>query len=555
MAKHIFVTGGVVSSLGKGLNSASIGLLLESRGLRVNLQKFDPYVNVDPGTMSPFEHGEVYVTEDGAETDLDLGHYERFTNAVINRDCNFTTGSIYYSVINKERRGEYLGKTVQIVPHITNEIKECIRKVATPEVDVVISEIGGIVGDIESQPFLEAIRQFGLEVGRQNVLYVHLTLVPYLRAADEIKTKPTQHAVSLLRQAGIQPDVLICRCEKPLSQELKAKIALFCSVEKEAVIDEKDVKPYLYEIPLLLKEQGMDNIIIKKLGLKTDGGDLQGWERMLERLKNPKYSTEIAVVGKYIGHQSAYESIYEAIVHGGIANDARVNVRRVEAGDVEDKGPEACLDGVGGILVPGGFGERGIEGKIASARYAREKEIPYFGICLGLQCATIEFARNACGLKKANSTEFDKDTPHPVISLLEEQRGIKEMGGTMRLGAQDCLLLPGTKAHAAYGQDKVSERHRHRYEFNNDYREVFDSHGMVLSGLSPDGKLVETMELRDHPWFVCVQFHPEFKSKPTRPHPLFREFIKATLTVDKGQGVEARGQGVGSKVVILHLPA
>jgi CTP synthase len=534
MARHIFVTGGVVSSLGKGLNSASIGLLLESRGLRVNLQKFDPYVNVDPGTMSPFEHGEVYVTEDGAETDLDLGHYERFTNAVINRNCNFTTGSIYYSVITKERRGEYLGKTVQIVPHITNEIKECIRKVATPEVDVVISEIGGIVGDIESQPFLEAIRQFGLEIGRQNVLYVHLTLVPYLRAADEIKTKPTQHAVGLLRQAGIQPDVLICRCEKPLSQELKAKIALFCSVEQAAVIDEKDVKPYLYEIPILLKEQCLDDIIIKKLGLKTADGDLQEWERMLKRLKNPRHSTEIAVVGKYIGHQSAYESIYEALVHGGIANDARVNVRRVEAEEVAEKGTDACLEGVRGILVPGGFGERGVEGKIASARYAREKEIPYLGICLGLQCATIEFARNACGLKEAHSTEFNPNTPHPVVCLLEEQKGIKEMGGTMRLGAQDCLLKSGTKIYDVYGRNKISERHRHRYEFNNDYREIFGTHGMVLSGLSPEGKLIETMELRDHPWFVCVQFHPEFKSKPTRPHPLFREFIKATLNTGKG---------------------
>jgi CTP synthase len=533
MAKHIFVTGGVVSSLGKGLNSASIGLLLEGRGLRVNFQKFDPYVNVDPGTMSPFEHGEVYVTEDGAETDLDLGHYERFTNAVVNRNCNFTTGSIYYSVITKERRGDYLGKTVQIVPHITNEIKDCVRKVATPDVDVVIHEIGGIVGDIESQPFLEAIRQFGLEVGRQNVLFIHLTLVPYLRAADEVKTKPTQHAVSLLRQAGIQPDVLICRCEKSLSPELKAKIALFCNVEKEAVIDEKDVKPYLYEIPILLKKQGLDNIIIKKLGLQTDGGNLQEWERMLERLKNPKYSTEIAVVGKYIEHRSAYESLYEAIIHGGIANEANVEVRRVEAEEVGRQGAEACLQGVNGILVPGGFGERGIEGKKSAARYAREKKIPYFGICLGLQCASIEFARNVCGLKGANSTEFDKTTPHPVIALLEEQKGIKEMGGTMRLGAQECQLQAGTKIHAAYGKDKIIERHRHRYEFNNDYRELFSSHGVVFSGFSAKGTLVETMELKDHPWFVCVQFHPEFKSKPLRPHPLFREFIKAALNFEK----------------------
>ncbi len=533
MVKHIFVTGGVVSSLGKGLNSASIGLLLESRGLRVSLQKFDPYVNVDPGTMSPFEHGEVYVTEDGAETDLDLGHYERFTNAVTNKNCNFTTGSIYYSVITKERRGEYLGKTVQIIPHITNEIKECIKKVATSDVDVVISEIGGIVGDIESQPFLEAIRQFGVEVGRENVLYVHLTLVPYLRAADEVKTKPTQHAVSLLRQAGIQPDILICRCEKSLSPELKAKIAMFTSVEKEAVIDEKDVKPFIYEIPLLLKERGLDDIIVRKLGLKTNGSSLVEWENMLERLKNPLYSTEIAVVGKYIGHQSSYESLYEAIIHGGIANNTRVKVRKVEAEEVEKRGAESCLAGVQGILVPGGFGERGIEGKIASVSYAREREIPYFGICLGLQCAAIEVAKNVCGLKEANSTEFNENTPHPVIYLLEEQRGIEEKGGTMRLGAQECTLKPGTKIYSAYGQERISERHRHRYEFNNDYKELLASHGMVFSGLSPDGKLVETMELADHPWFVCVQYHPEFKSKPTRPHPLFREFIRAALLLGK----------------------
>lgn len=530
MAKHIFVTGGVVSSLGKGLNCASIGLLLESRGLKINLQKFDPYVNVDPGTMSPFEHGEVYVTEDGAETDLDLGHYERFTSAVTNRNCNLTTGSIYHSVITKERRGDYLGKTVQIVPHITNEIKNGIRKVATPGVDVVISEIGGIVGDIESQPFLEAVRQFGQEIGRENVLFIHLTLIPYLKAADEMKTKPTQHGVGILRQAGIQPDILICRTEKPLTQDIRNKIALFCSVEKEAVIEEMDVKPYLYDIPILLKKQGLDEIIVRKLGLRADGDNLQEWERMLETLKNPQSSTEIAMVGKYITHQSAYESIYEALTHAGIANNTKLNVRRIEAENVEKEGPEKCLKGVSGILVPGGFGERGIGGKVSAVKYAREKGIPYLGLCLGLHCAAIEFARNVCGLRDANSTEFDKSTQNPVIYLLEEQKKIEKLGGTMRLGAQPCILKPDTKAHTAYGKDEVSERHRHRYEFNNAYKELFISKGMIFSGLSRNEELVEIMELRDHPWFVSVQFHPEFKSKPIKAHPLFRDFIRAALS-------------------------
>ncbi|MCQ4574262.1 MAG: CTP synthase [Candidatus Brocadiales bacterium] len=529
MTKHIFVTGGVVSSLGKGLNSASIGLLLESRGLKVSLQKFDPYVNVDPGTMSPFEHGEVYVTEDGAETDLDLGHYERFTSAVMNRDCNLTTGSIYNSVITKERRGDYLGKTVQIIPHITNEIKDGIRRLAVPGVDVVISEIGGIVGDIESQPFLEAIRQYAQDIGRQNVLFVHLTLIPYLKAADEMKTKPTQHGVGILRQAGIEPDILICRTEKPLSPDIRKKISLFCNVEKDAVIEETDVKPYLYDIPIILRDQGLDGIILKKLGLKMDGHDLHEWEEMLARLKNPRSCTEIALVGKYITHKSAYESIYESITHAGSANYTSVKVRRVEAEDVETEGPERCLDGVKGIIVPGGFGERGIEGKVIVAKYARENKIPYLGLCLGLHCATIDFARNVCGLKDANSTEFNLDTKDPVICLLEEQKDIQGLGGTMRLGAHPCVLGPDTRAHAAYGRDEISERHRHRYEFNNAYKELFASKGMVFSGLSPDQQLVEIIELKEHPWFVSVQFHPEFKSKPTRPHPLFRDFIKATL--------------------------
>ncbi|QII09986.1 CTP synthetase [Candidatus Kuenenia stuttgartiensis] len=529
MTKHIFVTGGVVSSLGKGLNSASIGMLLESRGLKVRLQKFDPYVNVDPGTMSPYEHGEVYVTEDGAETDLDLGHYERFTNAETNKYCNFTTGSIYYSVIMKERNGEYLGKTVQVIPHITNEVIECIKKLDGPDTDVVISEIGGIVGDIESQLFLEAIRQFGQTIGRGNVLYIHLTLVPYLSAADEIKTKPTQHSVGMLRQAGVQPDIIICRTEKHLSEEIKEKISLFCNVDKNAIIEEKDVKPYLYEIPLILMEQGLDKLIIQKLQLKTNNGNIDKWLSILEILRNPKYTTEIAIVGKYIGHQSAYESIYESLIHGGIENNARVKERRIESEDVERFGAEACLKGVNGILAPGGFGARGVEGKVMAIQYARENNIPFFGICLGMQCASIEFARNVCNLAGANSTEFDPATPHPVISLLEEQQNITKKGGTMRLGAQACFVEEGTKAYEAYKKAIVSERHRHRYEFNDAYKERFLANGMRFSGHSQEDRLVEIMEIINHPWFVCVQFHPEFKSKPTKAHPLFREFIRATL--------------------------
>lgn len=530
MTKHIFVTGGVVSSLGKGLNSASIGMLLESRGLKVRLQKFDPYVNIDPGTMSPYEHGEVYVTDDGAETDLDLGHYERFTNSKTNRYCNFTTGSIYYSVITKERKGEYLGKTVQVIPHITNEIIECIQKLDGPDTDVVISEIGGIVGDIENQPFLEAIRQFGQKAGRENVLYIHLTLVPYLSAAEEIKTKPTQHSVGMLRQAGIQPDIIICRTEKHLSAEVKEKLSLFCNVDKNAIIEERDVKPYLYEIPLILVDQGLDTFIIHKLGLKTNGNNIDKWLSILEILKNPSQATEIAIVGKYIAHQSAYESIYESLIHGGIGNNARVRWRRVESEDIEKNGARAHLEGARGILVPGGFGVRGVEGKIEAIRYARENKIPFFGICLGMQCAAIEFARDVCRLEDANSTEFDINTPHPVISLLEEQRMVSGKGGTMRLGAQPCILHAGTKAYKAYGSHEISERHRHRYEFNNRYKEIFVANGMIFSGYTPNEQLVEIMELKDHPWFVCVQFHPEFKSKPTNPHPLFKEFIKASLT-------------------------
>lgn len=538
MTKHIFVTGGVVSSLGKGLNSASIGMLLESRGLKVSLQKFDPYVNVDPGTMSPFEHGEIYVTDDGAETDLDLGHYERFTNAVTNKNCNYTTGSIYYSVIMKERSGEYLGKTIQVIPHVTNEIKDCIKRLATKDVDVVISEIGGIVGDIESQPFIEAIRQFGQDVGRENVLYIHLTLIPYLRAADEIKTKPTQHSVGILRQLGIQPDILICRTEKSLNKEIKDKLSLFCNTDKDSIIEEKDVKPYLYEIPLLLIEQGLDKIIIEKLhlterlNLKTNVENktvFHEWLAMLEALKNPKSSIEIAIVGKYIGRQSAYESIYESLIHGGIASNVMVRERRIESEDIEKYGARKYLEGCNGILVPGGFGERGIEGKIEAVRFARENKIPYLGLCLGMHCAVIEFANNVCNLQGANSTEFDLNAAHPVISLLEEQRDVKFKGGTMRLGAYPCKLKPYTIAYEAYKEEMISERHRHRYEFNNRYKETLMKHGMVFSGVSPDNDLVEIIELEGHPWFVAVQFHPEFKSKPTRPHPLFREFIRAAL--------------------------
>ncbi len=533
MTKHIFVTGGVVSSLGKGLNAASIGMLLESHGYKISLQKFDPYVNVDPGTMGPFEHGEIYVTEDGAETDLDLGHYERFTNTVTNRDCNCTTGSIYYSVITKERQGKYLGKTIQVIPHITNEIKDCIRKLANADTDVVISEIGGIVGDIESQPFVEAIRQYGREIGRENVLYIHLTLVPYLRAADEIKTKPTQHSVGTLRQAGIEPDILICRTEKPLSADIKEKLSLFCNVDKESIIEEKDVKPYLYEIPLLLVEQGLDKIILKKLQLKTNGNSLDKWLKMLDALKNPKKVTEIAIVGKYIGLQSAYESIYEALTHGGISNLVKVKERRIESEDVEKHGAEKLLKGCNGILIPGGFGERGIEGKIQAVKYARENKIPYLGLCLGMHCSTIEFARNVCNMKDANSTEFDVNTPDPVICLLEEQKNIVSKGGTMRLGAQPCRLQTDSIAYKCYGQELISERHRHRYEFNNKYRDIFATKGMICSGFTSDNELVEIIELKDHPWYVAVQFHPEFKSKPTNPHPLFREFIKATLDVNE----------------------
>jgi CTP synthase len=529
MTKHIFVTGGVVSSLGKGLTSASIGMLLESRGLSVKMQKLDPYINVDPGTMSPYQHGEVYVLDDGSETDLDLGHYERFTHGPLTGDSNYTTGQIYLSVINKERRGEFLGKTVQVIPHITNEIKSAIRKLEDESTDVVITEIGGTVGDIESQPFLEAIRQFSLDAGKQNCLYIHLTLVPYLKAAGELKTKPTQHSVGLLRQIGIQPDVLICRTERELSHEDQDKIALFCNVPREAVIEERDKDFSIYEVPLSLVEHGLDELIVKRLGLKAGQADLEDWRDLLHRLRNPLHEIAIAVVGKYAEHRDAYKSIYEALDHAGMAHRAQIRIQSVQSESIEREGPERLLSGFDGILVPGGFGERGIEGKVDTIRFARERGIPFFGICLGMQCAVIEFGRNEIGLKGAHSTEFSKDTPHPVICLLDEQRTITDKGGTMRLGAQKARLDPSSKAFACYASETISERHRHRYEFNNMYRQQYVGHGMLVAGSSMDGALVEIIELPDHPWFVAVQFHPEFKSKPTAAHPLFAGFVAAAV--------------------------
>jgi CTP synthase len=529
MTKHIFITGGVVSSLGKGLTAASIGMLLEHRGLRVRMQKFDPYINVDPGTMSPYQHGEVYVLDDGAETDLDLGHYERFTNAPLTRNCNFTTGRIYLSVITKERHGDYLGETVQVIPHVTDEIKAAIRLLAAEDVDVVITEIGGTVGDIEGLPFLEAIRQFALDVGKHNCLYIHLTLVPYLKAAGEAKTKPTQHSVGMLRQIGIQPDILICRTERPLGQQEREKIALFCNVEPRAVIEERDKEFSIYEVPLSLVHNRLDDLIVEKLALRAQPLDVSEWRQLLHRIQNPAHEVTIGVVGKYERLRDAYKSIHEALDHAGIALSTRVVTRQIGSEQVTDQGAERLLSGLDGILVPGGFGERGIEGKIEAIRFARTRGIPFFGICLGMQCATIEFARNVLHLEGAHSTEFDKATPHPVICLLHEQHQVQDKGGTMRLGAYPCVLAAGSLARAAYGCERISERHRHRYELNNAYREQLARHGLVATGLSPDGQLVEVIELAGHPWFVAVQYHPEFKSKPTRPHPLFREFVRAAL--------------------------
>ncbi len=527
--KFIFITGGVMSSIGKGIAGASIGCLLESRGLKITQQKLDPYINVDPGTMSPYQHGEVYVTDDGAETDLDLGHYERFTHSHLTKNSNATTGKIYYSVIQRERRGDYLGSTVQVIPHITDEIKSKIKAVADEsDSDVVIVEIGGTVGDIESLPFLEAIRQFPTDAGKGNVLFVHLTLVPAMSISGELKTKPTQHSVSELRKVGIQPDILLCRSINELNQEVKSKIALFCNVSKEAVISAKDTSP-IYNIPLLFKKEGLDDIIVRMLNLKTPAADLRSWEAMVEKIRHPKHEVTIAVVGKYVQLRHAYESIIESFTHAGVANDSFVKLHWVDAENIEKEGAEKYLSVASGILVPGGFGHRGIEGKVMAIRYARENKIPFFGICLGMQCAVIEFARNVLNLNKANSSEFNPETPNPVIHLLPSQEGVTDMGGTMRLGAYPCHIAKGSRAYEVYQAENVSERHRHRYEFNMDYRDQFVSQGMNLSGLSPDQRLVEIVEIPDHPWFVACQFHPEFKSRPLKAHPLFRGLVKHAL--------------------------
>ncbi len=528
MTKYIFVTGGVVSSLGKGLSSAAIGGLLESRGLKVTFLKLDPYINVDPGTMNPYQHGEVFVTDDGAETDLDLGHYERYTSVTLTKENNHTSGRIYYDVITKERRGDYLGGTVQVVPHITDEIKRCIRAVAKKDVDIVITEIGGTIGDIESLPFLEAIRQFPFDVGRDNVIYIHLTLVPYINAAEELKTKPTQHSVNKLREIGIQPNILLCRTDRFLSAEIKKKIALFCSVEPSEVITAKDVES-VYEVPIIFHKEGLDDIIVSRLGLKTVKPDLREWERIVKRVKNPRHTVKIALVGKYVALKESYKSLSEALTHGGIAYETGVEIKWIDAEDAERFGPEGYLKDTDGILIPGGFGNRGIEGKIASIKYARENHVPFLGICLGMQCSVVEFARNIAGLEGANSSEFDPDSPHPVIDLLPDQRSVDKKGGTMRLGAYPCVIEKDTLASRIYQSESISERHRHRYEFNNKYRVMLTKAGLTVSGSSPDGRLVEIIELPDHPWFIATQFHPEFKSRPLCPHPLFREFINASL--------------------------
>ncbi|MGA1235239.1 MAG: CTP synthase [Limisphaerales bacterium] len=526
--KYIFVTGGVVSSLGKGLTAASLGTLLENRGLKVVLQKFDPYLNVDPGTMSPYQHGEVYVLDDGAETDLDLGHYERFTSVKLGRTNNLTSGQVYQTVLDQERRGDYLGKTVQVIPHVTDEIKKRIRQWAdTADADVVITEIGGTTGDIEGLPFLEAIREFALEVGPSNALFLHVTYVPFIRAAGELKTKPTQQSVAKLREIGIAPQILVCRCDRPLDKELRRKISLFCNVAFESVIEEKDVDHSIYEVPLMLQRERLDEQVCDYLRLDTAPANMSHWQEIIRKLIAPAHRVRIGVVGKYVELQDAYKSVYEAVIHGGIANDCGVEIVKVDSEDIERQGPEALLSGLGGLLVPGGFGRRGTEGKIQAARYAREHQVPYFGLCLGMQIATIEFARHVLGLEHAHSTELDPETPHPVITLLDAQRQVTSKGGTMRLGAQPCQLAIGTKAAHLYGAFLVHERHRHRFEFNHEYREQFEKAGFIISGASPDGKLVELIELANHPFYMACQYHPEFHSKPHQPHPLFRGFIAA----------------------------
>jgi CTP synthase len=526
--KYVFITGGVVSSLGKGIASASLGLLLKSRGLRVTIQKFDPYLNVDPGTMNPFQHGEVYVTDDGAETDLDLGHYERFLDINTSRQNNSTTGQIYYEVISKERRGDYLGATVQVIPHITDEIKRRISQIgATGKYDVIITEVGGTVGDIESLPFLEAIRQFTHAIGRRNALNIHVTLVPYIKSAGELKTKPTQHSVKTLLEIGVQPDILICRTEKRLTKETREKIALFTNVETGSVIEGRDVDS-IYEIPLMFEKEGLDSIVIEKLNLKCGKADLRQWSRIVNRIKNPSDRVTIGVVGKYTDLADAYKSINESFIHAGAENDVAVDLKWIRAEDLDETNLDEYLADLSGLLVPGGFGERGVEGKIKAIGYVREHNIPFFGICLGLQCAIIEFARNVCGLKGANSTEFRK-TKYNVIDLMIDQRGVKNLGGTMRLGAYPCLVQKRTKAFQAYKKELIYERHRHRYEVNNKFRKRLSEGGMVFSGLAPDNSLVEIIELPSHPWFVAGQFHPELKSRALNPHPLFRDFVKAAV--------------------------
>ncbi|MGA8430441.1 MAG: CTP synthase [Candidatus Sulfotelmatobacter sp.] len=548
-AKYIFVTGGVVSSLGKGLAAACIGCLLESRGLKVNLMKFDPYLNVDPGTMSPFQHGEVFVTDDGAETDLDLGHYERFTHAKLSRDNNWTTGRLYEQIIAKERRGDYLGKTVQVIPHVTNEIKAAMKKVAQ-DVDVAIVEVGGTVGDIESLPFMEAIRQMRQELGREHTLFVHVTLVPFIAAAQELKTKPTQHSVKELLSIGIQPDILLCRTDRFLAKDIKSKIALFCNVEEEAVITAKDVAS-IYEVPLVFANEGVDTLALRYLHIEAKDRDLSKWEDIVHRVYNPKDTVTIGIVGKYVEYEDSYKSLKEALIHGSLAHNLKLQLNWIEAEGLEnDKNYEDQLEGYDGILVPGGFGKRGIEGMLVAIRYAREKKVPYFGICLGMQTACIEFARNVVGLEEANSSEFDPATAHRVIYKLRELRGVEELGGTMRLGAWTCKIEPNTLAQRIYGTLEISERHRHRYEFNREYEEPMVAAGLRISGSTPDGTYVEMVELPDHPHFIGCQFHPEFKSKPLEPHPLFSSFIGAAYAY----GQQRREEKNSAAVEMFHRP-
>src|ERR1700758_1366275 len=552
-AKYIFVTGGVVSSLGKGLAAASIGCLLESRGLRINLMKFDPYLNVDPGTMSPFQHGEVFVTDDGAETDLDLGHYERFTHAHLSRDNNLTTGRIYEQIITKERRGDYLGKTVQVIPHVTNEIKNAMRKVAA-DCDVVIVEIGGTVGDIESLPFLEAIRQMRQDLGRENTCFVHMTLIPWIAAAQELKTKPTQHSVKEMLSIGIQPDILLCRSDRAVPREMRQKIALFCNVEEPAVIAARDVAS-IYEVPLTFAAEGVDALALKYLRIEAKAPDLARWQDIVHRAYHPKDEVSIAIVGKYVEYEDSYKSLKEALVHGALAHNLKLRVTWIEAEGLESKSPEDAsyesqLEGFDGILVPGGFGKRGIEGMLNAIKYAREKKVPYFGICLGMQTACIEFARNVCGLADANSSEFDPATPHRVIYKLRELRGVEELGGTMRLGAWPCKIEPGTRAFNVYGKLEISERHRHRYEFNREYEGTLTAGGLRISGSTPDGTYVEMVEIPEHPYFIGCQFHPEFKSKPLEPHPLFKAFVGAAYE----HGLKRRSEKAAAEVEMFHRP-